>query len=288
MTRILLIGKNGQLGWELHRTLCTLGDLTALDFPEVDLEAPQPLVDTIRQLQPEMIINAAAYTAVDKAEIEPERAYRINAIAPGLLAEEARKLKAIFVHYSTDYVFDGKKSSPYIETDTPNPLNHYGYTKYEGEKRIQQAGGAWVILRTSWMYSLRQGGFLMKVLEWSRQEETLRMVTDQVSNPTWARAMAEVTAQTLAKGCDYVRERTGLYHLAGSGYTSRLEWARLILELDPCKEEQKVKEIVPVLSADFPSAAQRPLFSALSCEKFARTFGLELPDWRAAFRLAVQ
>ncbi len=287
MLRILLVGKNGQLGWELHRALYTLGELTAVDFPEVDLERPKPLLGMIRELKPEAIVNAAAYTAVDKAEVERERAHRINAIAPGLLAEEARRLNAIFIHYSTDYVFDGKKGSPYTEADTPNPLNVYGLTKLEGEQQVQQVGASALILRTSWVYSLRQGGFVNKVLEWARSQETLRMVTDQVGNPTWCRALAEITAQMLARGSEFVRKRTGLYHLAGSGYSSRMEWAQLVLELDHKKEEQTVKQILPALTKDFPAPAERPLFSALDCNRFKDAFGLALPDWCVALGLAL-
>ncbi len=288
MQRLLLIGRNGQLGWELHRSLSTLGELTAVDYPEIDLEEPGPLLDLIGSLRPQVILNAAAYTAVDKAETDQERARRINAVAPGLLADAARRLNAVFIHYSTDYVFDGRKGTPYTEEDAPNPISFYSCTKLEGERSVQQAGGDSLIFRTSWLYSLRQGGFVNKVLAWSRQQETLRMVTDQVSNPTWARSLAEITAQLLARGDDFTRRNAGLYHLAGSGFTSRMEWARLILELDPKKEEQAVKAILPALSADFPSPAERPLFSALDCSKFVRTFGLELPDWKTALRLAVQ
>ena len=288
MLRILLIGKNGQLGWELHRALCTMGELTAVDLPEVDLEKPKPLLEMIRQFKSEVIVNAAAYTAVDKAESEPERARQINAIAPGILAEEARRINAIIVHYSTDYVFDGKKGAPYTEADTPNPLNAYGQTKLEGEHSVQQAGGAFLILRTSWVYSLRQqGGFVRKVLQWAGQNETLRIVEDQVANPTWARLLAESTSQVLARGSEYVRERTGLYHLAGSGYASRLEWARTILELDPDRRERLAKETVPARTADFPTPAERPLFSALNCEKFKETFALTLPPWQEGLRMAM-
>ena len=205
MARILLIGKNGQLGWELQRTLATLGELNAVDFPEIDLENPQSVCNLIRQIRPQVVVNAAAYTAVDQAETEQERARKINALAPGILAEETCKLNAIFVHYSTDYVFDGKKGAPYVEEDAPNPLNFYGRSKLEGERLVQQAGGTFLILRTSWVYAQRtsagslrqQGGFVNKVLQWARQQETLRMVSDQVANPTWARMLAEITAQVL-------------------------------------------------------------------------------------------
>lgn len=288
MTRILLIGKNGQLGWELHRTLATLGELTAVDYPEIDLEHPETGRDLIRQIRPQVIVNAAAYTAVDQAETEQERAWKINALAPGMLAEEAQRLNAVFVHYSTDYVFDGKKGAPYIEGDTPNPLNFYGRSKLEGERLVQEADGISLILRTSWVYSLRQqGGFVGKVLQWSRQQETLRMVDDQIGNPTWARMLAEITSQVLARGEKYIRGRTGLYHLAGDGFASRLEWARLILELDPNRQEQMVKELLPAPTSDFPTPARRPLFSALICNNFAATFGLRLPAWEAALRIAM-
>ena len=289
MTRILLIGKNGQLGWELQRTLATLGELSAVDFPEIDLEAPQTVCKLIRQIRPQVVVNAAAFTAVDQAETEQERARKINALAPGVLAEETRKLKAIFVHYSTDYVFDGEKGAPYVEEDAPNPLNFYGRSKLEGEQSVQAAGGTFLILRTSWVYSLRQqSGFVNKVLQWSRLQETLRMVTDQVSNPTWARMLAGMTAQVLARGDQHIREHSGLYHLAGSGFASRFDWAKLILELDPGKNEQRVKELLPALTADFPTSAQRPLFSALDCAKFKRTFGFHLPGWHQALALAMQ
>ncbi len=287
MLRILLIGKKGQLGWELHRALSTLGELTAVDIPEIDLERPNTTVKLIRELRPQVIVNATAYTAVDKAETERERVSQINAVAPGVLAEEARRLNAIFIHYSTDYVFDGKKGSPYVEEDVPNPLNVYGASKLEGERLVQQVGGEWLIFRTSWVYSLRQGGFVNKVLEWARRQEALRMVTDQIGNPTWCRALAEITAQVLARGTDYACERTGLYHLAGDGYASRLEWARLILELDPKREEQIVKELVPAVTAEFPTPAERPLFSALECTLFEKVFDLALRPWQEAFRLAI-
>jgi dTDP-4-dehydrorhamnose reductase len=289
MARILLIGKNGQLGWELHRTLATLGELTAIDYPEIDLEHPETGRDLIRKIRPGVIVNAAAYTAVDQAETEQERAWKINALAPGLLAEEASRLSAVFIHYSTDYVFDGEKGAPYIEEDTPNPLNFYGRSKLEGERLVHEAGGISLILRTSWVYSLRQqGGFVSKVLQWSRQQETLRMVNDQIGNPTWCRFLAEITAQLMAPGDVHIREHAGLYHLAGDGFASRLEWARLILELDPNRHEQMVQELLPAPSSEFPTPARRPLLSALNCDKFATIFGLRLPAWKTALHMAME
>jgi dTDP-4-dehydrorhamnose reductase len=284
----LLIGKNGQLGWELHRTLAALGELIAVDYPEIDLGQPETGRDLIRRIQPQVIVNAAAYTAVDQAETEQELARKINAIAPGVLAEESRNLKALFVHYSTDYVFDGTKGTPYTENDEPNPINFYGLSKLEGEQNVQNAGGTYLIFRTSWVYSLRQqSGFVNKILQWTRQQETLRIVNDQISNPTWARMLAEATAQVLAQGVDTYAERKGLYHLAGGGFASRFEWAKLILAMDPNKNEQVVKELLPALTSEFPTPARRPLFSALDCIRFEETFDLSLPPWQTALKLAL-
>jgi len=291
MKKILQIGTNGQVGWELLRTCSPLGELIGLDYPAVDLSDSAGLRELIRNTKPDIIINAAAYTNVDKAEIEPELARAINAIGPGVLAEEAKKINAVFVHYSTDYVFDGTKGSPYIETDATNPVNVYGKTKLEGEQAIQAAGGAYLILRTSWVYSMRQGGFVTKVLQWAREQEVLRVVDDQISGPTSARLLAEVTALILAQGRDdpvgYIREKAGLYHLAGSGACSRFEWAQAILELDPKKNEHKIRQLLPAKSSQFPTQAERPLVSVLECEKFEQAFGLRLPEWRGALQLAM-
>jgi dTDP-4-dehydrorhamnose reductase len=238
-----------------------------------------------------MIVNATAYTAVDRAESETELVMAINSCGPGILAEEAAALGAALLHFSTDYVFDGAKGSAYIETDIPNPLNIYGRSKWAGEQAVQQVGGAYLILRTSWVYSLRRDSFVTKVLKWARQQRTLRLVTDQVSNPTWARMLAEVTAQMLAVGgrdvVPWLTERRGLYHLAGDGYASRMEWAQAILRCDPRRDEQVIEDILPGRTDDFPSPACRPLFSALNCDHFYEVFGLRLPPWEIALRLAI-
>lgn len=290
MMRILLLGKYGQLGWELHRSLLPLGEVLALDYPEIDLTKDH-FRQAIRDFRPQVIINATAYTAVDRAESEAELAMAINARAPGIIAEQASRLEAAMIHFSTDYVFDGAKGRDYVETDPPNPLGLYGKSKLAGELAIQQVGGAYLILRTSWVYSLRRDSFVTKVLEWSRQQATLRVVADQVGNPTWARMLAEITAQVLAKGSHHLpgwlRERGGLYHLAGSGRASRLEWAEAILQYDPRQEEQRVQEILPARTADFPTPAQRPLHSALDCGRFGEVFDLRLPDWRLSLQLAM-
>jgi dTDP-4-dehydrorhamnose reductase len=239
-----------------------------------------------------VIVNATGYTAVDKAESEPEKAAAINTRAPAILAEEARTLGAALIHYSTDYVFDGLKGSPYQETDAPHPLSVYARTKLEGEQAVQQAGGAFLILRLSWMYSLRRDSFVTKVLGWARQQRSLRMVTDQIGNPIWARTAAEATAQILAMGhaniVAWLAERSGLYHFVGPDHASRYEWARAILRLDPRPQEQVAEQVLPALTEEFPTPARRPLFSALDSRKLTETFGLRLPPWEAALRLALE
>jgi len=285
--RILLLGKNGQLGRELRRTLASLGPIVALDYQELNLEDFPHVRRTIQEIKPQVIINASAYTAVDRAESEPEKCNAINATIPGILAEEARTLGATLVHFSTDYVFDGTKGSLYIETDNPNPINQYGRSKLAGEQAVQSSNCSYLIMRTSWVYSLRQGGFVNKVLEWARRQETLRIVSDQVANPTLARMLEQLTSQIVARGNPYLAARTGLYHLAGFGFTSRYDWTKKILENDPKKEEQIVKIILPVSTSEFPTPAVRPLFSALECSKFSEIFDLQLPTWDQALSLAM-
>jgi dTDP-4-dehydrorhamnose reductase len=289
--KYLLLGKTGQLGWELNRCLPTMGEVIVWDYPEVDFRRIGELKAKIQTLNPDVIINAVAYTAVDKAENEREAVMQINAAAPGELAGLSRQMGIPFIHYSTDYVFDGQKGSPYTETDAPNPLNLYGWSKLDGEKAVSSAGGAYLTLRTSWVYSTRRDSFVTKVLQWSRQQPSLRMVTDQVGSPTWARFLAEATAQVLlmtrVNGVDWLTERSGLYHLAGDGGASRLDWAQAILEMDPDPAQRLAKEILPALTAEFPTPAQRPLYTVLDCTHFQSTFGLRFPPWREALRLAM-
>lgn len=287
---ILLLGSTGQVGWELNRTLLTLGDLVAIDYPQIDMADANRIHRIIREVKPNLIVNATAYTDVDKAESEPELAMAINGTGPGILAEEAKKLGAALIHYSTDYVFDGAKGEPYTEEDTPTPVSVYGETKLAGERAVQDVGGVYLIFRTSWVYSMRRPCFVTKVLQWSREHETLRIVDDQISTPTWARTLAEATAQVIAQGrgksVEYIREKRGLYHLADGGSCSRYEWAKAIVDLDPKKHEQVVKEILPAKSEDFSTAAKRPTVSALNCDKYKAIFGLCLPDWDVVFGLA--
>ena len=285
--KILIFGAMGQLGTELQSTLAPLGEIAAYDIHNLNLEDTEKVSETIRFERPEVIVNASAYTAVDQAESEPEKAFKVNGDIPGLLAEESARLNAFLIHYSTDYVYDGSKGSPYIETDPTNPLSVYGKSKLAGDQAIQAGNADYTILRTSWVYSRNRSSFVTKVLEWARKQEVLSVVSDQVSNPTRARMLAEVTASLIGKGFDCLRERRGLYHVAGVGYASRLEWARKILEFDPNKQEQKVSELRPALTSDFPTPAQRPLFSALDCSLFQSTFEIPLPRWEDELQLTM-
>lgn len=283
MKKLLLIGKNGQVGCELQRTCAPLGEVIALDYPDVNLADLDGLRSLVRELKPDVILNPAAYTNVDKAESEPELARAVNALGPEVLAEEAKRLGAVLVHWSTDYVFDGTKGTPYVEEDVTNPLNVYGATKLEGEQRVAAVGGAYIIYRTSWVYSMRAGGFVTKVLKWAREQEVMRVVDDQVSSPTSARMLAEIAALVLAQGRNdvygYLQEKGGLYHCAGSGSCSRYEWAKAILDLDPHKEEQVVKKLLPAKSYEFPTPAVRPMVSVLDTRKLERSYSLVTSDW---------
>jgi dTDP-4-dehydrorhamnose reductase len=290
--RILLLGNTGQLGWELERTLAPLGELDACDYPMIDLVDTKSLRQLIRDCQPNVLVNATAYTAVDRAETEPDLAKSINSIAPSIMAEEALHVGSAFIHFSTDYVFDGLKGIPYLESDLPKPLSVYGSSKLTGEQAIQQVGGASLTLRTSWVYSLRRDNFVSKVLGWARTQPKLKLVTDQISGPTWARMLAEVTSQLIILGRNdpkgWFNQYHGLYHLAGSGYCSRFEWGQQVLQLDSHKERQVVSELLPAKTVDFPTPARRPLFSALNCDHFFQTFHLQLPDWKVALKLAME
>lgn len=288
---ILLLGKYGQLGWELNRALATLGDVVALDYPEIDLSRPGSIAATIEDIRPQVIVNATAYTAVDKAESERDSAFAINVEAPGAIAETAARINAGLIHYSTDYVFDGRKGSAYIETDEPNPINIYGESKLAGERAVLESDAPALILRTSWVYSLRKDSFVTKVLAWASKNERLKIVDDQVGSPTWARMLAEISAQILAQAqpdpSAWLQRRAGVYHLAGDGAASRFEWAKEILKFAPQPDEIMAKEIDPAKTEEFPTAAERPLYSALDCSYFYKTFGLRLPDWKSALQMAM-
>ena len=282
---ILIIGKIGQVGWELRRTLAPLGRLVSVDFPEIDLTDGNSIRKWVRQSAPNIIVNAAAYTAVDKAESEPERCHQINALAPAILAEEAKKAGALLVHYSTDYVFDGAKSTPYVETDSPNPLGVYGHSKLAGDQGVQQAGVEHLIFRLCWVYGRRGQNFMLTIMRLAREREKLRIVKDQVGCPTWSRMIAETTALAL-KQVLVNRDAgafTGTYHLAAAGQTSWHGFAEAIVGLMP-QETKKCKTIEPISTPEYPLPAKRPSCSVLCCDKLERTFGLKLPHWEESLR----
>ncbi len=277
---ILLLGKNGQIGWELQRTLPTLGQVVALGRDRLDLADAIALRRTVREVRPDIIVNAAAYTAVDRAEEEAALAMAVNGIAPGILAEEAARLKALLVHYSTDYVFDGTGTAPYREEDRPNPLNVYGRSKLAGEEAIRASGAPHLIFRTSWVYGLRGKNFLLTMLRLAREQEELRIVNDQVGTPNWCGMAAEVTTMVLR---EYrAREDSslaGTYHLSAEGKASWYDFARAILSADPRKEEQVCRRIIPIATAQYPTPARRPLYSVLDNRKIKSTFNLKMERW---------
>lgn len=288
LPKILLLGKNGQVGWELQRALAPLGQVWALDYPEIDFAEGAALRKLVLEHQPQIIVNASAYTAVDKAESEPERAMLINGLAPGVLAEAAKQLGALLVHYSTDYVFDGTKRTPYVETDVTNPLSAYGRTKLAGDQAIQQVGCNHLIFRLCWVYGARGQNFMLTMTRLARERETLRVVADQIGSPTWSRMIAETTSLALKQvlSLGEARESSGVYHLRAGGETNWHEFASRIIELMP-SAERKCKAVEAITTADYPTPAQRPAYSVMSCEKLRRTFGLVLPDWEQSLRLVL-
>jgi dTDP-4-dehydrorhamnose reductase len=272
--KILVTGARGQLGFELTQLLPSHGEVTALDHAQLDLENADALRDAIRSLQPALIVNAAAYTAVDRAEREPARAEAINARAPEILAEEAKRLGALLIHYSTDYVFDGNATEPYTEDSVTNPLNAYGLSKLHGEQAISASGAASLVLRTSWVYGLRGQNFLLTIRRLAEEREELRVVADQFGAPNWSRSLAEVTSALVGRGLGALVERSGLYHVSARGSTSWFEFARAII--GPVEKPR----VVPITTAEYPTPAQRPLRALLATVKLERVFGLSLPDWR--------
>lgn len=275
--KILLTGCAGQLGRELKRSLACLGEVIACDRSQLDLARADPLRAALRSIAPAVIINAAAYTAVDKAEAEPGLADTINSLAPGILAEEARRLDALLIHYSTDYVFDGSKATAYTEDDAPAPLSAYGRSKLGGERAIAAAGGRHLIFRTSWVYGLHGANFMKTMLRLARERNELRVVGDQVGAPTWSRHLADATSHVLARK----EIPDGLYHLAAAGETSWHGYAEAIFgEALRAGLLENIPVVNRIASADFPLPAARPANSRLDCSRFRRDFGLALPDWR--------
>ena len=283
---ILLFGKGGQVGWELQRSLAVLGHVTALDHDSTDhcgdFANPEGVAATVRALKPDVIVNAAAHTAVDKAESEPELARLLNATTPGVLAREAAALGAWLVHYSTDYVFDGSGTRPWVETDTPAPLSVYGRTKLEGEQLVQQSGAKHLILRTSWVYAARGGNFAKTMLRLAQERERLTVIDDQWGAPTGAELLADVTAHAIR----HLQQRpqdAGLYHLVAGGEVTWNGYAKFVIE-HASKAQSAIKivakEVAPVPTSAFPTPAVRPHNSRLNTSKLQTTFGLTLPHWQ--------
>ena len=289
--KILLLGKNGQVGWELQRALAPLGELTALDRQGDDglcgdLTNLDGLAATVRAVQPQVIVNAAAYTAVDKAEGEPELAQRINAEAPAALAREAAALGALLVHYSTDYVFDGTGSAPWAEDAPTGPLGVYGATKLAGEQAIAQTGCPHLILRTSWVYAARGGNFARTMLRLAQERERLTVIDDQWGAPTGAELIADVTAHAVAQTRQQPA-KAGIYHLTAAGETTWFSYAKFVLALaGQAQKAIKIKatELLPIPTSAYPTPARRPHNSRLDTRKLQTRFGLALPPWQHGVR----
>jgi dTDP-4-dehydrorhamnose reductase len=274
--RILVTGANGQLGFELARLLRAIGDVVAADRERLDLARPDAIVAAVRGARPQLIVNAAAYTAVDLAEQESALAFAVNGRAPGILAEEAKRLGAVLIHYSTDYVFDGAGSLPYAEDAPTGPLNTYGASKLAGEQAIAAVGGHTLVFRTSWVYGLRGKNFLLTIQRLARERDELRIVADQLGVPNWCRALAEATVRLAEPGCSALAERAGLYHLSSTGVASWHEFARAIVG------DTARPRVVPITTAEYPTPARRPAYGVLDTRRFEQTFGFALPPWRDA------
>ena len=289
--RILLTGKTGQIGWELARRLPTCGELVAPGRQELDLAHPETVRETVRRVRPELIVNAAAYTDVNRAESEPEAAMALNADAVELLAEEARRLDAGLVHYSTDYVFDGETDAgPYREDDPPNPKNMYGKSKLAGEEILRASGLPFLILRTSAVYGVRGKNFLLLIRKLAREGKEMRIVDDQTTAPTWCGSIAEATVKILerwtgAPGGKPDAETSGVYHLSCAGETTWYGFAEAILKT---MGSHNPPGIWPIPTTEFPSPAERPKYSVLSNEKLQRVFDVQLPHWEDALKQCLQ
>jgi dTDP-4-dehydrorhamnose reductase len=283
MKRILLIGNQGQLGQELQQILPSLGEIVGVDRKLMDLAQPEVIRQVIADLKPDCIVNAAAYTAVDKAENEQEIAYKINAVAPTIIAEEARKIGATLLHVSTDYVFDGQKNTPYTEEDNTNPLSVYGQSKLAGEQGIQQTCDHYIILRTAWVYGIYgKSNFVKTMLRLGGEREQIRVVFDQVGSPSWARDIAEAISKILVN-VDTINP--GIYHFTNSGVTSWYDFALTIFE--EAKQlgfPLKIQQVVPITTSEYPTPAKRPAYSVLSHQKISAILGTYPPYWRDSLK----
>ncbi len=284
MKTILIIGSRGQVGWELKRTLSPLGRVVACERSTFDLSSSDSIREALRQTNPHVIVNAAAYTAVDKAETEQEACLAVNAKAPQILAEEAKKLKALLIHYSTDYVFDGSAQHPYKENDPTAPLNMYAQSKLMGDQAILSSGCPHVILRTSWVYGSRGHNFLLTMLKLAQQRDMLKIVDDQYGAPTWSRLIAESTAQVISR----YQGQDGLYNLSSTGKTSWFGFAKAIFELHSAKKGLKVPQLFSIPAAEYPLPAKRPQNSLLCHEKLQKTFSIRMPDWKDALQMCLE
>jgi dTDP-4-dehydrorhamnose reductase len=279
MQHVLVTGKNGQLGFELCRVLSPVAQVSAVDVEDVDLSNPAAIRTMLLTARPNIIINAAAYTDVEKAEDEPLLADSINGTAVQILAEEAKSIGAGFVHYSTDYIFDGSKKTAYVEEDAPNPLNAYGKSKLAGETAIRAVGGPHLILRTSWLYGARGRNFLLTILRKARQGGDLRIVNDQVGAPTWCRNVAEVTARMLVQFNWFLPSSGQTYHVTARGSTTWYGFANMALAFEADSRTRNAR-LIPVATRDYPAKARRPANSILNNDKLFKDFGIALPHWK--------
>ena len=273
---ILVTGAQGQIGFELARLLLPHGDVVATDRATLDLADPDAIVAAVRGVKPALIVNAGAYTAVDRAETEVALAHAVNGRAPGIFAEEAKRLGAVLIHYSTDYVFDGTQTSPYPEDAPTGPQNVYGASKLAGERAIAAAGAHALVLRTSWVYGLRGRNFLLTIRRLAAERDELAVVADQFGVPNWSRTLAEATARIVGAGLPALAARCGLYHLSCTGEASWHDFARAIVGAAPRPR------IMPITTADYPTPARRPAYGVLATARFESTFGFALPDWHQA------
>lgn len=272
MSRILLLGRNGQLGFELNKSLAPLGELIAFDRSGLDISDLAALQNKITELKPDIIVNAAAYTAVDKAESDEIACFAANASAPAVMAREAAKIGALLVHYSTDYVFDGAKNEPYLEDDAPNPINYYGYSKLIGEEAIRYSGCDYLIFRTSWVYHTSYGANFYRTMErLAKEREELKVVADQRGAPNDAIWLSCETARILQKPIDELKQKSGIYHLTDDGVTTWYEFARSIVD-SVSIYERKCNSVVPISTAEYMMSAGRPLYSVLSSDKLKSVF----------------
>jgi dTDP-4-dehydrorhamnose reductase len=290
-SKILIFGRIGQVGWELRHKLACLGQISTVEYPEVDFTNPDSIRSAVRAVEPAVIVNAVAYTAVDKAESELQRAMAINAAGPSVLAEETKRLGGLLVHYSTDYVFDGSKLTPWGETDAPNPLNAYGRTKLAGDQAIQASGCDHLIFRTSWVYGARGNNFLLTMLRLGKERAELRIVDDQIGSPTSseciAQATSDVLAQVLAPCGAGIQGRSGIYNLTSSGETSWFGFTKAILTEAAARFGSPLPHLIPIPTADYPTPAKRPANSRLCCQRVEKTFGVSLPHWEYALSLVL-